>query len=620
VNLLSLFRSTTPEPLLGGRYKIISNLGSGGFGQTFLAEDLHLPGHPRCVIKRLQPQATDEQSLQIARRLFENEANVLYQLGDHDQIPRLLAHFEEGDEFYLAQELIVGQPLSHELRSDRPWSEAQVVALLRDILGILVFVHEHKVIHRDIKPANLIRRHCDRKMVLIDFGAVKLASTQISDPNSKQPQTISIGTHGYMPNEQIAGNPRFSSDIYAVGMIGIQALTGVVPRQLTEDPRTGEIEWRHLVPDINSALADVLAKMVGYDFRTRYPSATHALTAIEQVPISTVELESAAVQDLQQSHITSQSNSTTLAGSTFPQDTTAAWLPTFSVPQLPTLSRRLTLPLRQTHSSKPSGKPAPPSGLPGLTRSGRKKHLTRQSALKPLLLLPVGIVALGAAAVMGANSEILFRPASQASSPLPVAVSGITAFFESLSQSEVLITKADQLREDQNFQEAIALYDQAIKLDDKRLTAYWGKCYSLNALAKFTEAIAACDTALRLQPDYPEALWSKGYALEQQEQYESALTLYEQAIALRPDFAEVWSNKGTALLRLQRFPESVEAFEQATRLNPNLAEAWNNRGVVLWNLRRFDEALTSVERAIQIQPDYQDALSLQQQMRQQIGK
>jgi serine/threonine protein kinase len=113
---------TEAEPL-GGRYKIISQLGAGGFGQTFLAEDLHLPGHPRCVVKHLKPQTKEDSTLSMARRLFDTEAQALYQLGDHDQIPHLLAHFEDNQEFYLAQELIEGEPLTQEFAAGQLWSE-----------------------------------------------------------------------------------------------------------------------------------------------------------------------------------------------------------------------------------------------------------------------------------------------------------------------------------------------------------------------------------------------------------------------------------------------------------------------------------------------------------------
>ncbi|MBD1915612.1 MULTISPECIES: serine/threonine-protein kinase [Cyanophyceae] len=277
------FPNLPPESRpLGGRYRLMQPLGLGGFGQTFSAQDLHLPGHPLCVVKQLKPQVTTAEELQTARRLFDTEAQTLYKLGTHPQIPGLLAHFEEGQEFYLAQELIEGHSLAEEL--DTPWTEAQVAAFLGDLLGILTFVHSHGVIHRDIKPSNLIRRASDSRIVLIDFGAVKQVSAQATALRSGLSHTISIGTQGYMPSEQVAGRPQFSSDIYAVGILGIQALTGYPPTELHPDPRSGELEWQQYAPQANPALLDVLEVMVRYDFRTRYTTAVEALAALRNLP------------------------------------------------------------------------------------------------------------------------------------------------------------------------------------------------------------------------------------------------------------------------------------------------------------------------------------------------
>ncbi|MGG6240501.1 protein kinase domain-containing protein [Nodosilinea sp. AN01ver1] len=277
------FPNSQPESRpLGGRYHIVQPLGSGGFGQTFSAQDLHLPGHPICVVKQLKPQVSSAEELQTARRLFDTEAQTLYKLGSHPQIPGLLAHFEEDQEFYLAQEYIEGHSLADELGT--PWNEAQVVTFLGDLLGILAFVHSHGVIHRDIKPSNLIRRASDKRIVLIDFGAVKQVSNQATALRSHLSHTISIGTQGYMPSEQVAGRPQFSSDIYAVGILGIQALTGYPPTELHPDPHSGELEWQHYAPKADPALLEVLDTMVRYDFRTRYTTAAEALAALRGLP------------------------------------------------------------------------------------------------------------------------------------------------------------------------------------------------------------------------------------------------------------------------------------------------------------------------------------------------
>ena len=151
-----------------------------------------------------------------------------------------------------------------------------------DILNVLEFVHLHQVIHRDIKPSNLIRRQHDGKMILIDFGAVKEIRNQIVNDSEQSEITVAIGTKGYMPNEQSAGKPRFNSDIYALGIVAIQALTGLRPSKLGEDPNTGEILWRDKI-QVSDGLANIIDKMVRYDFRVRYQSVGEILVDLQQL-------------------------------------------------------------------------------------------------------------------------------------------------------------------------------------------------------------------------------------------------------------------------------------------------------------------------------------------------
>jgi eukaryotic-like serine/threonine-protein kinase len=213
--------------LLTSRYKIISPLASGGYGETYIAEDFHIPTNPkpRYLVKRLRP---DIKTDTITQRLFFQEAQVLYDLSHkHDQIPKLIAFFQENDDFYLIQDLILAHDLRHEITPGKQCQERYVIKLLHDVLTVLSFVHQNGWIHQDIKPGNIIRRQDDGKLFLIDFGGVKKVQQQTmlrtGTINSK---TYMIGTKGYMPSEQLKGNPVYSSDIYALGMTAIEALTG----------------------------------------------------------------------------------------------------------------------------------------------------------------------------------------------------------------------------------------------------------------------------------------------------------------------------------------------------------------------------------------------------------
>lgn len=267
---------------LRGRYRIIQQIGEGGFGKTYLAKDKDLPGTPSCVVKLLKPLSTDPNELKIARDLFKKEAEILHELGNHDQIPKLFAHFEENQEFYLVQEYVEGHDLTREIQLHKLLSETEVIQLLKEILEVLEFVHQQKAIHRDIKPSNLMRRTSDQKIVLIDFGAVKQVRTQMTN---LQGQSIAIGTPGYMPSEQYKGHPKYCSDIYAVGMVGIQALTGVSPHQLSIDPDTLEVIWKNGI-SVSPKLATILENMVRYDFKNRYQSATEVLQELKSLGAS----------------------------------------------------------------------------------------------------------------------------------------------------------------------------------------------------------------------------------------------------------------------------------------------------------------------------------------------
>lgn len=292
-----------PAKVLDGRYKLIKQIGAGGFGHTFIARDMRRPGSPPCVVKQLKPASDDPNFIREARRLFNTEAETLEKLGRHDQIPQLLAYFEEDKQFFLVQEFVEGRSLHDELKAPLPdvsdldnttqdrilaeldnidapprgkqLSEVEVLKILKDVLDVLEFVHSEGVIHRDIKPDNLICRKKDQKIVLIDFGAVRAmqdASTQLTANEKGESRfTVTIGTPGYMPSEQCAGRPTYSSDIYALGMVAIKALTGYRPTDLPTDPATGELVWRDKA-QVSNGLAMVLTRMVRYHYTQRYQS------------------------------------------------------------------------------------------------------------------------------------------------------------------------------------------------------------------------------------------------------------------------------------------------------------------------------------------------------------
>jgi serine/threonine protein kinase len=248
----NLFRRQTASDedldgeILAGRYSIQSLLGRGGFGVTFLARNIYLPGKPLCVIKQLAPGFTDPVLIAATHQQFDLEALSLSRLGSHAQVPCLLDYFKVGTDSYLVEE----------------------------------YIHSHHLIHRDIKPENIILCQIDRRFVLVDFGAVQDIDPATIGEQTTVSSTKAVGTPGFAPPEQLANRAVCASDLYALGMTCICLLTGKEPSQFPIDPLTCELIWSDMV-EISKDLSETIGKMIQISLTERYQSATQVLTALE---------------------------------------------------------------------------------------------------------------------------------------------------------------------------------------------------------------------------------------------------------------------------------------------------------------------------------------------------
>ena len=268
--------------LLNNRYQVLKSIGSGGFGETFLAEDTQMPSGRRCVVKKLHPVSHHPQIYPLIKERFQREAAILEDLGSHsDRIPTLYAYFEENNDFYLVQELIEGMTLTDRIQSQSSFSESYVRDFLVNFLPILDYVHQKRIIHRDIKPDNIIIRESDQKPVLIDFGAVKEAIATTMNSSGSPQTSIAIGTRGFMSSEQAAGRPVYSSDLFATGLTAIYLLTGKQPQDIEIDGYTGEILWKQYAPQVSPTLAIILDKAISAHSCDRYTTAQEMLQALQ---------------------------------------------------------------------------------------------------------------------------------------------------------------------------------------------------------------------------------------------------------------------------------------------------------------------------------------------------
>ena len=174
------------------------------------------------------------------------------------------------------QEYIAGQSLAEELTTG-PMAIDQAIHCLRSLLTVLAAVHSQNVIHRDIKPSNILRRQGSEQdagqLVLIDFGAVKALQA-----SPGRDLTVAIGSLGYMAPEQQASRPCFGSDLYSLGMVMLQALSGRHPMSFETPATCGRVGLA-----LPETLARFIDQLVCLDHRQRYGSAMEALRVFRQL-------------------------------------------------------------------------------------------------------------------------------------------------------------------------------------------------------------------------------------------------------------------------------------------------------------------------------------------------
>ena len=272
------------EMLLRNRYRPIQLLGQGGFGRTYLAEDADRLD-TACVIKQFTHRSHNDENFVKAVRLFNQEALRLNELGEHPQIPTLLAYFEHDSNLYLVQQMVEGHTLTDEVNQSGPFDEDKIRQVLSDLLPVLQFIHERRVVHRDINPSNILRRSLDGKLVLIDFGIAKQIESSLHEGSSGGTK---IGTEGYSPIEQLRSGEAFpSSDLYSLGATCLCLMTACKPDKLYS-ALEGRWLWAEQLATLGRAvspqLGEILNRLVKDLISDRYVAAEQVLRDLNQLP------------------------------------------------------------------------------------------------------------------------------------------------------------------------------------------------------------------------------------------------------------------------------------------------------------------------------------------------
>ncbi|HPS41276.1 MAG TPA: serine/threonine-protein kinase [Anaerolineaceae bacterium] len=260
-----------------GRYEIIRKIGEGGFGIVYEARDTVLDR--TVAVKQLRAELSQiPEYLELFKREFRLMTNL-----SHPNINRLFDTFEEDGRYYIVMDYMPNGSLADKLKDGKPLSLAQTVEILKPIAKALDYAHSKNLIHRDVKPSNILFTESGEPM-LSDFGLVKNVGSGISSTT-----TLALGTPDYMAPEQILARELTSAvDVYALGVVAFQMLTGQVPFK-GNTPYEVQDGHVHAEPPnvifLNSVLpdglVDVFNKVLSKDYKNRYSSGIEFLNHIE---------------------------------------------------------------------------------------------------------------------------------------------------------------------------------------------------------------------------------------------------------------------------------------------------------------------------------------------------
>jgi tetratricopeptide (TPR) repeat protein/tRNA A-37 threonylcarbamoyl transferase component Bud32 len=565
-----------PGNLLRNRYRIEKALAIGGFGETYLAIDLDYPGQRQVVVKQLKPAQSDPATLEIARRLFESEAQVLAELGEtSDRLPALYAYFEEQGEFYLVQEFIPGQTLTMDL-AGRQLSESQTIEILQEILAGLRLIHCKNKIHRDLKPDNIMRRTHDGKLVLIDFGAVKEVR-QATNLGQNLSASIGIGTTGYMPTEQAIGFPRLASDVYAVGAIGIQCLTGVEPHKLF-DKDALVLRWQHLC-QVSSGLAAVLEKMVAQQVNGRYRDGMEAAEAIDKLSIAPSPSSTVIPNPVVTPAQVSASDWLDFGRHKFLKFLMVGGAGLFGMTLLVSVFSLVKIFFPETPITNNLS-----TDVASLSSSNTPKSTVNN----------------------GNNDTNNNRTlnASELESKEKEIVGYDKAIFLDPQDINAFINRGIAKYNLGNKQEAIADYSKAIAIDPKNAIAYYNRGLAKYDLGNKQEAIADYNKAISIDPKYSYAYNNRGLIKYDLGNKQEAIADYNKAIYFDPKDATAYYNRGLTKYDLGNKQEAIADYNKAISIDPKYAIAYYNRGLAKYDLGNKKEAIADYSKAIYINPKY----------------
>ena len=595
---------------VGGRYLITQYLGGESGIETYLADNLRRQYQSPCSLVQIElPNRHGSGKTRLDRR-FAEELSVLERLGYHEQIPQLWDHFEENDEFYLVQEYIRGENLSQKT-ARRNLSVVETIQILAGALSVLSFIHQNRVIHRNIKPSNLIVREEDSQIVLNNFGILTDIKTL---PSITLEQSSDFDRLNYWSPEQIAGRPTIGSDLYALGMTAIEALTQAKPTTFVREP-TGKLLWTQNL-DLDRRLIKIIDKMVCLDLGQRYHSAEKVLSDLRKVntlnytnahPSIEVKTDRFGRQRLKLLPIV-----VGLLGIGCLLASVEFAFPTVRPIYHWSRGQKL-LPEQPQAALSAFAKAIDLKSGSWLAWSGRGDAQAQLEQYAPAL------DAYAEAAKLNPNSAAIWQKQGDILYRLERFTEAIAAYDRSLELQEnedFYNRKGKALYQLEQYNRALTIQEQALEID--RLNPEYLSDFARNLLAlrQYYEALTAFNRVQAIAPSDLKLWQDKFLVLEALNRPQEADRVireinneYIKQVRQQPQNARLWLAQGNFFTAADMYQKAIDSYDRAISLNPEMYEAWLAKGRVLTQLDREQDALTALDKALQIRP--QSYLALQ---------
>ena len=594
------------KQVVGGRYSITRYLGGSAGIETYLADNLRRHYQSPCLIKQIElPDAHDPGKVTIERR-FAEELSILERLGYHEQIPQLWDHFEENGEFYLVQEYIQGENLAQKIEQ-QDLSTAEVIQILESALSVLSFIHQNRIIHRNIKPSNLMIRHEDRQVILTDFGI--LADLKMSPNATLDPSQIK-DKKNYLSPEQIAGRPTISSDLYALGMTVIEALTKVEPGTLPRNQQMGKLLWSQQIA-VDRRFVKIIDKMIHLDVGQRYQSAEKVLNDLQKI-------NTFASSRIRQP---SRFNS----GQRFAQLRLRSFYIFISLVGIVCLLGSIEFafptvrPIYYWYQGKRLLPEKPQAALNTFTKAIDLKPQSflawsgRGDALYDLERYPEALEAYYEATELDSTNFKNWKKQGDTLYSLERFIEALAAYDRALElrqdDGELYNHIGKALYKLQRYQTALTMQEAALEIDRLKAEFLSDRAKNLLVLGRYYEALTVLNRVqviaplnLKLWQDKSLVLKALNRPQEAERVNQEVINSYNKILQTQPQNEKLWLAQADFYATVQMYQQAIDSYDRAIELKPNLYEAWLGKGQALAKLGQDREALAALNKALQIRP------------------